>query len=169
MSSVGPSQRSSRRPTRRAVLRAGTGAAVAAVAAGLTGLGSCTRTPPQPDELEAALAAARADAGLADALVAARPDLAARVRPVAGDRRAHADALDREVRRARPDRADALDAAPPPPPVPAPAADGVAALRDALTRARDGGRTLALGTTGYRCGLLASVAACCAGHVVELT
>lgn len=167
------------RATRRAVLRGGTGAAVAAVAAGLTAavpmLGSCTRDS-APDELEAPLAAARADAALAAAVVVAHPDLADRMNPVTADRRAHADALAAEVKRARPDRADAVEepaaGGPPAPPTPAapPAtAAALAAVRDALGRSRDAGRTVALGAAPYRCGLLASVAASCAGHVAVLT
>lgn len=174
MSPEGPAERAARRPSRRAVLRGGTGAAVAAAAAGLTGivpvLGSCTRSDRGPDELEAPWAAARADAALAGATARTHGGLAARLGAVVSDRSAHADALDREIRRARPDRGDALDSVTPPgPPTVPPSADAaLVAVRDALGRARDDGRALALGVASYRCGLVTSVTACCAGHVTEL-
>jgi hypothetical protein len=152
---------------RRTVLR--TTAALAALG-GLAGLtAGCARAPEGPDELEAPLAAARSDVAVATAAVAASPDLAPRLTPLADARRAHADALAAEVRRARPDRAPAVDAAPAPAPVrPASAAAAVTALKASLGSARDAAGALALTTEPHRCGLLTSVAAGCAGHVVVL-
>ncbi len=100
-------------PSRRSVLRGAAGLGV--VGSALIVTAACGNADEGPDELEAPLAAARADAALATVAGRAFPDLAARVGPVASARRAHADALAAEVRRARPDRADAVAA-----PVPAP-------------------------------------------------
>jgi hypothetical protein len=153
---------------RRTVLR--TTAALAALGglAGLTATG-CASAPEGPDELEAPLAAARSDVAVATAAVAAFADLAPRLTPLADARRAHADALAAEVRRARPDRAPAVDAAPAPAPDrPASAAAAVTALRASLGSARDAAGALALTTAPHRCGLLTSIAASCAGHGVVL-
>ncbi|MDL5156287.1 hypothetical protein [Actinomycetospora termitidis] len=133
-----------------------------AVALGTAG---CARDE-GPDELEAPWAAARADAATAAAAAGASPDVATRLTPVAEARRAHADALGAEIRRARPDRAEALDA---PPPATPPVADPVAALRTSLVAARDAASTLAVTTARYRAGLVASVAASCAGWAEALT
>ncbi|MEJ2860466.1 hypothetical protein [Actinomycetospora flava] len=153
---------------RRAVLR-GAGAAVAGVAVvGLTGLAAGCARDEGPDELEGPLAAARADAATATAAVAAFPGLADRLTPLAEARRAHAEALAAEIRRARPDRAAAVDAAPAPAPAPASAAEAVTALSGSLGSARDAAGALALTTASYRCGLLTSVAASCAGQATVL-
>ncbi|MEJ2889927.1 hypothetical protein [Actinomycetospora aeridis] len=152
---------------RRTVLR-GVGAIVAVT--GLVAAG-CARDD-GPDELEAPLAAARSDAAAATAAAAAFPQLAASLTPVADARRAHADALAAEVRRARPDRATAVDAATaptlPPAPPPASAAAAVSALRGSLGTARDAAGALALTTASYRCGLVTSIAASCAGQATVL-
>ncbi|WP_433787257.1 hypothetical protein ACQPX6_10595 [Actinomycetospora sp. CA-101289] len=152
---------------RRTVLR--TTAALAALG-GLAGLaaGGCARPPEGPDELEAPLAAARSDVAVATAAVAASPDLATRLTPLADARRAHADALAAEVRRARPDRAPAVDAPATAPERPASAAAAVTALKTSLGAARDAAGALALTTEPHRCGLLTSVAASCAGQVTVL-
>lgn len=148
---------------RRTVLR-GTGALVAVT--GLLAAG-CARDE-GPDELEAPLAAARADAATATAAAAAFPELAERLTPLADARRAHADALAAEIRRARPDRAAAVDAVPATAPAPASAAAAVGALRGTLGTAQDAAGALALTTASYRCGLLTSVAASCAGQATVL-
>jgi hypothetical protein len=149
---------------RRAVLR-GAGALVT-----LTGLAvaGCARAPKGPDELEAPLAAARSDAAVAAAAVAAFPDLAGRLTPLADARRAHADALAAEVRRARPDRAPAVDAVPAPAARPTSAQAALTALRGSLGTARDAAGAIVLTTASYRCGLLTSVSASCAGLVTVL-
>lgn len=158
-----------RRPSRRSVLRGGATGGVLVAAGLVLPLTSCARTPEGPDELEAPLAAARSDAALATAAGGAFPELAARLTPVAEARRAHAEALAAEVRRARPDRVEAVDApASTPPPAPPSAAAALTALRGALGTASTDGRTLALRAEPYRCGLLASVAAGCAGHETAL-
>lgn len=153
-------------PSRRGVLR-GT-AALVLVGAASTVAAACGNADEGPDEMEAPLAAARADAALATVAGRAFPDLAARVGPVAQVRTAHADALAAEIRRARPDREDAVAA---PVPDPAPPASAVAAtttLTTSLGAARDAGSELAVRTARYRSGLVASVAAACGGLVEVL-
>jgi len=154
-------------PSRRGVLRAAAGLAVAGSA--LAVAAACGNGDEGPDELEAPLAAARADAALATVAGRAFPDLAARVGPVASARRAHADALAAEVRRARPDRADAVASPVPDPPPPASSAAAAAALRTSLGAARDAGSELAVRAARYRSGLVASVAAACGGLAETLT
>ncbi|MCD2189651.1 hypothetical protein [Actinomycetospora soli] len=137
--------------------------------AGVATLGAagCARDD-RPDELEAPWTAARADAALATAAAGAFPDAAARLTPVADARRTHAEALAIEIRRARPDRAEVLDAPPPAVGNPSSAADAVAALTRSLGAARDAGAALAVTTARYRAGLVASVAASCAGWAEAL-
>jgi hypothetical protein len=157
---------------RRTVLR-GAGA-LAGLLTGLTAAGTlagCAR-PEGPDPLEEPLAAARDDAVTAAAAAAAYPELAGRLTPLSRARRAHADALAAEIRRARPDRAATVDAATGATPAPArpaaSAAAAVTALRRSLGTARDGAGALALAVEPSRCGLLTSVAASCAGYVTVL-
>ncbi|MDD7964286.1 hypothetical protein [Actinomycetospora lemnae] len=153
-------------PSRRTVLQ---GAGLLVALTGVAGLGAAGCASPEgPDELEGPLTAARSDAAAASAAAAAFPELAARMAPLADARRAHADALAAEIRRARPDRAPAVDAPPPTVPAPASAAAAVRALRGSLESARQAAGTVALTTASYRCGLLASVAASCAGLGVVL-
>jgi hypothetical protein len=148
-------------PSRRSVLRATAGLALTGSA--LTLAAACGKDDRGPDELEAPLAAARADAALATVAGQAFPDLAARVSPVAQTRRAHAYALAAEIRRARPDRADAVAAPVADPPPPASSAAAATALAGSLRAARDSGSDLAVRTARYRSGLVASVAAACGG------
>jgi hypothetical protein len=153
---------------RRAVLR-GAGALAGLAAAGALAAG-CAR-PEGPDALEEPLAAAHEDAVTAAAAAAAYPELAGRLTPLSEARRAHADALAAEIRRARPDRTATVDrvvgtavnATPSPARTPASAAAAVTGLRRSLGAARDGAGALALTAESYRCGLLTSVAASCAG------
>ncbi|MDD7931678.1 hypothetical protein [Actinomycetospora straminea] len=153
-------------PSRRTVLQ---GAGLLVALTGVAGLSAAGCAAPEgPDELEGPLAAARADAAAAGAAGAAFPELADRLPPLADARRAHADALAAEIRRARPDRAPAVDAPPPAAPAPASAAAALAALRGSLGTARDGAGAVALTTASYRCGLLTSIAASCAGLAVVL-
>lgn len=153
-------------PSRRSVLRATAGLVLTGPALGAAG--ACGRGDARPDELEAPLAAARADAALATVAGQVFPELRIRLAPVAQARRAHADALAAEVRRARPDRTDAVDAVVADPRPPASSAAATASLRDSLRVARDAGSELAVRTARYRSGLMASVAAACGGLVEVL-
>lgn len=117
-----------------------------------------------PDPLIGLADAARSDAALAAALVAADPDLAERVNPLVDARTAHAARLDAEVARLAGDTAPAA-------PAPAPAAPAVTdlpALRAAVTAS---GRTAAeavLSLPAERVGLVASISACCATYAAVL-
>jgi hypothetical protein len=141
----------------------------AVLTAGVVALGAtgCARDD-GPDELEAPWGAARSDAALAAAAAGAFPDAAARFTAVADARRTHAEALATEIRRARPDRSEVLDAPPPAVTAPSSAADAATALARGLGAARDAGATLAVTTARYRAGLVASVTASCAGWAEAL-
>ncbi len=143
-------------------------------AAGLALLGgtalACGSTTPvkEVDALLTELDRARSDGRLAsDAATAAAPKLAAALTVVATQRAAHARALTDEITRIAGEApttsaspattspaAATTTAAPPPPPT---AADVVAALE----RSADGAALLATQQSGYRAGLLGSIAAAC--------
>jgi hypothetical protein len=127
-------------------------------------LGSGAGAPPDP--LIALADAARSDAALASAVVAAAPDLADRVRPLADARLAHAAALDAEVSRLDPERTTL----PTPAPVPASglAKDGLAKLRGAAQSAATAAAAAVPGLPAERVGLVASVAACCSAYAAVL-
>lgn len=119
-----------------------------------------------PDPLLALAAAARADAALGAAVVAAQPALAERVDPLVAARTEHAAALDAEVRRLAPDAGPpdaAADAAPAPAGAPT-----LAALRTALDAAAAAAADTALGLPVERVGLVAAVSACCATYAAVL-
>jgi hypothetical protein len=118
-----------------------------------------------PDPLIALAAAARADAALAAAVVAARPELAERLAPLRTARIDHATALDAEVAR----KAGAT-AMPVPPPTPAPAgtAGTAAAVQAAVLASGNAAAAAALTLPAQRVGLVASVAACCAAYAAVL-
>jgi hypothetical protein len=147
---VGPM--SGPRLTRRALL------AVALLGPPLAACAPARSTQAQaPDPLVALADAARADAALAAAVIAATPDLTARVAPLRDARAEHATALDDEVAR------QAGRSATPAPSRPA-AAPGTAtldALRRSVAAAGEAAGQVALGAEAGRVGLVASVAACC--------
>jgi hypothetical protein len=111
--------------------------------------------------------AARADAALAAAVIAATPDLAGRVGPVRDARTEHAAALDAEVARQA-----GTTTAPGTPPSTAAAARSGAATVDGLRRsvgaAADAAGQVAMTADARRVGLVASVAACCTTYAVAL-
>jgi len=112
----------------------------------------------EPESLIALADAARADAALAAAAIDREPDLAEQVQPLLDARTAHAMALDAEVARLDPARANdapTADAAP---------ADRPATLsrvRDAVLASGTDAATVALDLPAEQVGLVASVAACC--------
>jgi hypothetical protein len=146
----------------------------------LSGLGACTPgsgEPEGPDPLIALAAAARSDAALAAAAVAADPALADRVEPLRVARTEHAAALDAEVTRLDPDHT----------PVPGPtgtpstgststatpsaapgARPGLDALREAVATAHAAAAAVAVDLPAERAGLVCSVAACCAAYEAVL-
>jgi hypothetical protein len=121
---------------------------------------------PRPvDPLLALADAARTDAALATAAITADPTLAERVQPLADARTAHAAALDAEVRRVRPGQSTNT-------PTPAPPVEGavpLARVRAAARASADSAAAVALDLPVDRVGLVASVAACCAGYATVLT
>jgi len=117
-----------------------------------------------PDPLGALAAAARADAALAAALIAAKPDLAGRVGPLRDARTEHAAALEAEVAR----QAGTTAAAASPRPTPATGSATVDGLRRSIGAAGDAARQVALTADARRVGLVASVAACCTTYAAVL-
>lgn len=116
-----------------------------------------------PDPLVALADAARADAALAAAVIAATPDLTARVGPLRDARTEHATALEAEVARQAGSTATAAPARP--------AASGAAtldALRRSVAAAGEKAGQVALSADAQRVGLVASVAACCTTYAALL-
>ena len=124
--------------------------------------------PPEVDELAAQLERARSDSQLAtDAAAAARGATVETLNAVASERSAHAQALSDELVRMR--GADAPTATPTSttaePAEPPTAKDVIAALRQSA----DSATGLAAKMSGYRAGLLGSIAAACtAAYTVAL-
>lgn len=141
---------------------------------------ACSTTTPQPevDDLTAQWERARADSALAADAAAAQPPQAPAARAlnaVAADRSAHAKALSDELTRmtgATPaDSATATKSTAKPAPGAGPdtAAPGVDDVANALKESADRAAGLARRLSGYRAGLLGSIAASCtAGYAVAL-
>ena len=147
-------------------------ALVLPVAAGLGGCGAATdRRTGRPDPLIALADAARADATLAAAAVAADPALAARIDPLREARTEHAAALDAEVVRMGGPSAAPTAAPPTAAPVTTTAAPAVtlAEVREAVAASHVGAAELVENLPAERVGLVASVAACCAAYAGVLT
>ncbi|MCP2256895.1 hypothetical protein LX15_000578 [Streptoalloteichus tenebrarius] len=131
---------------------------------------ACTSTPPPPpgpDPLEPLAARARADAALARAVAESVPgagqDLVQAATAVAASRKAHAEALDQEIQRARPvTGSSAPSSSSGVPTAPPTAAEAKAALVEALTAAEQEARALVTTAPRHRAGLLGSVTASCA-------
>ena len=143
-------------------------AALALLSVPVTACGS-SPPPPEVDELAAQLERARSDSQLAtDAAAAARGDTATTLTAVASERSAHAQALSDELVRLRgadaPTSTTATSTTAEPAKAPT-AQDVVAALRDSAASATQ----LAAKMSGYRAGLLGSIAASCtAAYTVAL-
>jgi hypothetical protein len=160
--------------SRRGVLAGGAALAVL----GLVGT-ACGESPPKPppvEDLLGPLDQARKDSALAGAAAAAvgnPPQIAAALNVVATQRAEHARALSTEISRAAgkltsstsetTSPAPAQPAGPPPPPPPIP--DVINSLR---ASAESASRLVAT-SSGYRAGLLASIAASCtASYLIAL-
>ena len=153
--------------------------AAATVVAGCSG--ATTDRDDRPDPLVALADAARADAALAAAVIAADPTVAARIDPLRAARTEHAAALDAEIVRvggvpstATPSMAPAVGTAGPTAPAnatgtaaPAPVAT-VARVREAVAASQRGAAELVPDLPAERVGLVASVAACCATYAAVL-
>lgn len=153
--------------TRRRLLVGGSRGLLALALAGSAAAACGPSQPPAPDPLEAELAAARSDSELAAAAArGAKPPVAAALSETAAQRSRHAAALVEELARAagRPtptEPAGTTPAAPDPsaPPAPPPSVRQVA---EALRRSADSAARLAPTLSGYRAGLMGSIAASCA-------
>ncbi len=153
--------------------------AAATVVAGCSG--ATTERDNRPDPLIALADAARADAALAAAVIAADPTVAARIDPLRAARTEHAAALDAEIVRvggvpstATPSTAPAVGTAGPTAPAsatgtaaPAPAAT-VARVREAVAASQRGAAELVPDLPPDRVGLVATVAPCCATYAAVL-
>jgi hypothetical protein len=138
-------------------------AALAALGAAACACGS--PKPPQPDELEAPLDLARRDSQLARAAAKAAGAFYAPLLNVVADERAdHAKALSAEIA-----RASGATTTPLSPPVPSTSAAGSPPARTdviaALHESADSAAKLAANLSGYRAGLLGSIAASCTASV----
>jgi hypothetical protein len=182
-----------RRPGSRAVAQAGLRPtldrrrvlqlmlALPAAATVVAGCSGATTDRDRPDPLVALADAARADAALAAAVIAADPTVAARIDPLRAARTEHAAALDAEIVRvggvpstATPSTAPAVGTAGPTAPAggtgtaaPAPVAT-VARVREAVAASQRGAAELVPDLPAERVGLVASVAACCATYAAVL-
>jgi hypothetical protein len=143
---------------RRRVLTGG--AAVAVLALVAPGCSS-PPAPPAVDELEAQLTLARQDSELATAAaVGTEQQVGAALNQVAAERNQHAQALATEIKRLAPTSSTsptttatspAVAAAPPP----------LASVVKSLKASADSARDVAATSSGYRAGLLGSIAASC--------
>ena len=158
---------------RRGVLAGGAALAVLGV-----GVSACSEPPPKPppvEELLAPLDQARRDSAVASAAatdVGLAPQIAAALTVVATQRAAHARALSTEIERvatkptsSTSETSSATPSATGPPPPPPAVPDVIDSLR---ASAESAGRLVAT-SSGYRAGLLASIAASCtASYTVAL-
>jgi hypothetical protein len=160
---------------RRGVLAGG--AALAALGVVASACGESPPKTPAVEELLGPLEQARHDSALAGAAAAAvgnPPQVAAALTVVATQRAAHARALSTEISRAAGKLTSSSSettttpsptqpAAPPPPPPP------LAAVIDSLKASAESASRLVATSSGYRAGLLGSIAASCtASYTVAL-
>jgi hypothetical protein len=131
-------------------------AALAAIGASASACG--TSEQPQPDELIAELDLAQRDSGMARAAAtAAGPFYTPLLNVVADERAAHAKALADEIARAANGTTTSSAPAAPPAVAPPSRTQVVTALRESA----DSAAKLAAQLSGYRAGLLGSIAASC--------
>jgi hypothetical protein len=155
---------------RRRVLADGGRGLLALALLGTTAAACGTNKSSEPDPLEAELAAARSDSDLAAAAAkAAKPAFAPALNEVAAERGRHAAALLEELSRAAgkpiPTTTSETTSATPTPDKPAPPPT----LRDvseALRKSADRATKLVPSLSGYRAGLMGSIAAACTASVM---
>lgn len=152
------------------------GAALAALGVVVSACGDSPPKTPAVEQLLSPLDQARHDSALAGAAATAvgvAPQIAAALSVVANQRAAHARALATEIARAAgkltassSETTSPSPAAPAGPPPPPPAVSDVI---DALRASADNATRLVAAESGYRAGLLASIAASCtASYLVAL-
>ncbi len=134
------------------------------VSAAATGCGS--GKPPEPDPLEAQLEAARRDSALASAAAKGAPrDIVPALLVVADERNRHAIALVEELARAagKPTPTSSTESDQPTPTTAAPAGPppSLEDVVNALRASADSAAKLTPTLSGYRAGLLGSIAAAC--------
>jgi hypothetical protein len=135
---------------------------------------ACGAPPPPPnvDDLESQLNLARHDSELAAAAAASgeAPQMAAALQEIATERSRHATELETEIQRVT--RRTTTTSSTSPSPSPRAAAAPPPALADVVNSLRtsaDSATGLAIASSGYRAGLLASIAAACtAAYTVAL-
>jgi hypothetical protein len=142
-------------------------AGLALLVPALAGCADARRERPV-DPLIALADAARADAALGTAVITADRGLTERVQPWVDARTQHAAALDTEVLRRLGRTGPTPSAAPVPTSDPARPVD-LARLRAASRASADAAAAVALELPADRIGLVAAVAACCAGYATVLT
>lgn len=169
--------------TNRRGLLAG-GAALAALGVVVSACGESPPKQPTVEELLGPLDQARKDSALAGAAATAvglAPQIAAALTVVATQRAAHARALDTEIFRAAgkfgtssselqsPSPSPTAAATPAPPPAPPPPPPPLSDVVNALQASAENASRLVATSSGYRAGLLGSIAASCtASYTVAL-
>ena len=156
--------------TRRRVLVNGGRGLLALTLIGAAAPACGSDSPPVPDPLEAQLEAARRDSELADAAAkAAAPALVPALTVVSDQRARHAAALVEEIARAA-DTPTPTSTSSPTPTTSAQAAPApsVQDVIGALRTSADSATRLAPTLSGYRAGLMGSIAASCATAVTVL-
>ena len=167
----GPHRRPAAMLTRRRILADGGRGLLALAFVGTAATACGTGKPPAPDPLEAELEAARRDSDLAAAAAkAANPALAPALNEVAAERARHATALVEELARAAgkptPTTSESTTPTTSAAPVRPPSVRDVA---EALRKAAESATKLVPTLSGYRAGLMGSIAAACtASHTVGL-
>ena len=146
---------------RRRVL-AGAGRGVLALAFVGTAAAACGSKPSGPDPLEAELSAARSDSELAAAAAkAAAPTMVPALIEVSAERARHATAIIEELSRAAGKPTPTPGAETTSPTASAPPLPSLGDVVTALRRSADNAAKLAPTLTGYRAGLMGSIAAAC--------
>lgn len=129
----------------------------------LTGCGLLDEQPPPPDPLEELRRSALSDAVLAESIAQGFAELKSDAEQVAKDRRAHAEALETELNRARPSRTTgALPPTPAPAPRPPNQKAASTALAQAMLAAQERSAALVPTLPRHRAALVGSISACCA-------
>ncbi len=168
----GPDSGLPRRPagmlTRRRILADAGRGLLALTFVGTTAAACGTGKPPTPDPLEAELEAARRDSDLASAAAkAAKPAFAPALSEIAAERARHAAALVEELARAagKPTPTSTSETTTAPATGAPAAAPTVRDVADALRRSAESATKLVPTLSGYRAGLMGSIAAACTASV----
>ena len=156
--------------TRRRLLADGGRGLLALAFVGTAATACGVGKPPAPDPLEAELEAARRDSELAAAAAkAAKPALAPALNEVAAERARHAEALVEELARAAGKPTPTSETATPTTSAAPAKPASVRDVAEALQKSAESATKLVPTLSGYRAGLMGSIAAACtASHTVGL-